>query len=44
MSEKYYILRLDDPAKPGFCTFDKMYVGTEETILQVASNLEKAER
>ena len=30
MSEKYYILRLDDPAKPGFCTFDKMYVGTEE--------------
>lgn len=41
MSEKYYILRLDDPATPGFCTFDKMYVGTEETILQVASNLEK---
>ena len=41
MSEKYYILRLDDPAKPGFCSFDKMYVGIEEAVLSVANNLEK---
>ena len=41
MSEKYYILDLDDPATPGFCSFNKMYVGTEGTINMVANNLEK---
>ena len=42
MSEKYYVLMLTDPATPGFCSFNKMYVGTEETINTVANNLEKA--
>ena len=42
MGEKYYMLKLDDPATPGFCSFNKLYVGTEETINTVANNLEKA--
>lgn len=42
MSEQYYIFQLDDPATPGFCSFNKMYVGTEETLNIVASNLEKS--
>lgn len=42
MGEKYYMLNLDDPATPGFCSFNKLYVGTEETINTVANNLEKA--
>lgn len=41
MSDTYYVLKLDDPAKPGFCSFDKIYIGTEETINIVANNLEK---
>ena len=41
MAENYYIFRLDDPAKPGFCSFDKMYVGTKTTLNIVTNNLEK---
>ena len=41
MDEKYYIFQLDDPACPGFCSFNKLYVGTEATLNTVASNLEK---
>lgn len=44
MSETYYVLNLDDPAIPGFCSFNKMYVGTEETINKVADNLEKSKQ
>lgn len=39
--DKYYIFHLDEPAAPGFCSFDKMYVGTEKEMMTVASNLEK---
>lgn len=42
MADKYYVLNLDDPATPGFCSFNKLYVGTEETISMVMNNLEKA--
>lgn len=42
LSEKYYVFQLDDPATPGFCSFNKLYVGTEETLKAVASNLEKS--
>jgi len=41
MSNNYYILQLDDPATPGFCSFNKMYVGTEDTIKLVANKLEE---
>lgn len=41
MSEKYYIFQLDDPATPGFCSFNKLYVGTEADLMHVANNLEK---
>lgn len=41
--EKYYVLHLDDPAAPSFCSFDKIYIGTEKTIKTVADNLEKNE-
>lgn len=39
--EKFYMLHLDDTAAPGFCSFDKIYIGTEKTIKAVADNLEK---
>lgn len=41
MREKYFALRLYDPATPSFCTFDKTYIGTREDILKVVKNLEK---
>lgn len=41
MNEKYYVLYLDDPATPSFCSFDKLYVGTEADIKKVADNLAK---
>ena len=41
MVNDYYLLKLFDPATPGFCSFDKIYVGTEETIKIVADNLSK---
>ena len=41
LSKKYYVFQLDNPATPGFCSFNKLYVGTEETLKAVASNLEK---
>lgn len=41
MDEKYYVFQLDDPACPGFCSFNKIYVGTEATLNVVANNLEK---
>ena len=44
MSEKYYIFKLDEPGAPSFCSFDKIYVGTEKTIKQVARNLKKTKR
>ena len=43
MNEKHYIFQLDDPACPGFCSFNKMYVGTEETLNVVANNIDKEE-
>jgi len=40
MIEKFYLLNLTDPATPGFCSFNKMYVGTEKMINQVVDNFE----
>ncbi len=39
MSEQYYALYLDDPASPSFCSFSKLYVGSETDMLRVAVNL-----
>ncbi|MBE6701181.1 MAG: hypothetical protein E7582_04760 [Ruminococcaceae bacterium] len=40
MSDKYYILNLYDPATPGFCSFSKLYIGTQAEILKAIKNLE----
>lgn len=32
MTPKYYVLLLDDPGKPGFCSFDKPYFGTADDM------------
>lgn len=39
MKENYYVLYLDEPASPGFCSLDKMYVGTESDLKIVADNM-----
>ena len=38
--EQLYALHLWDAATPGFCSFDKMYIGTEEDIIAVAKAME----
>ena len=32
MNTKYYTLLLDDPGKPGFCSFDKPYFGSADNM------------
>lgn len=32
MPKLHYVFYLDDPATPSFCSFDKLYVGTQGTI------------
>lgn len=41
ITDTYYIFSLDEPAMPGFCSFDKMYVGTEKALRKVAENMTK---
>ena len=41
MSENYFLLNLDDPAVPGYCSFSKTYLGTQEDLTIVANRLEK---
>ncbi len=43
MSEKYYALKLDDPALPGFVSGDKLYFGTKKDLLNYADRLEKSD-
>ena len=44
MADKYYILRLWDHAMPGFVSFDKIYVGTEEEIRTAIASMKKSEK
>ena len=39
MTDQYYMLRLDDPAVPAFCSFAKMYVDTLDDIQFVMHRL-----
>ena len=41
LNDAYYAFCLDDPAVPAFCSFSKLYFGTEADLLEVAGNLEK---
>lgn len=43
MMDKYYALKLWDPATPGFCSFSKLYIGTEEEIKTVVARMKAAE-
>ena len=43
MTDKYYALKLWDPATPGFCSFSKVYIGTEEELKTVVARMKKAE-
>ena len=36
MSKQYYVLKLFEPATPGFCSSDKIYIGTEDELRAVA--------
>ena len=42
MAKEYYALYLDDPAKPGFCSCDKLYIGTENELRTVVKRMKKA--
>lgn len=39
---EYYILRLWDCATPSFCSFDKVYVGTEADIRKAIASMKRA--
>lgn len=39
MDKRYYALRLNEPAAPAFCSFDRMYIGTLEEISMVMERL-----
>lgn len=39
---EYYILRLWDCATPSFCSFDKIYVGTEADIRKAIASMKRA--
>jgi len=39
MSDQYYALYLDDYATPAFCSFDKLFIGTQSEILAVADRM-----
>ena len=41
MAEQYFNLNLYDPAVPAFCSFDKMYVGTEENSIPFYEGMNK---
>ena len=41
MGGEYYALYLDDPATPSFCSFSKLYVGTQDALMRVADNLKQ---
>ncbi len=41
MNNQYYMLYLDEPAEPSFCSFAKQYFGTIEDIGLVMCELEK---
>lgn len=41
-SNQYYILRLWDCATPSFCSFDKVYVGTEADIRKAIVSMKRA--
>ena len=41
VNDAFYAFCLDDPAVPAFCSFSKLYFGTEADLLEVAGNLEK---
>lgn len=43
-SEQYYALQLWDASVPGFCSLDKMYIGTEDDIKAVAKMMAAKER
>lgn len=43
MTDNYYALKLWDPATPGFCSFSKVYIGTEEELKTVVARMKKAE-
>lgn len=38
--EMHYVLKLWEPAAPAFCSFDILYVGSKQDILQAALNME----
>lgn len=38
---EYYILRLWDCATPSFCSFDKVYVGTEADIRKAIASMKR---
>ncbi len=42
-NEQYFALHLWDASMPGICSFDKMYIGTEEDIKRVAQALKDGE-
>lgn len=42
-NDQYYALHLWDASIPGFCSLDKMYIGTEEDIKSVAKIMEEEE-
>lgn len=42
MTDRYYALKLWDPATPGFCSFSKVYFGTEEELKTVVARMKKA--
>lgn len=37
----HYVIKLWEPAVPSFCSFDKLYVGSKQDILQAALNMER---
>lgn len=39
MSDQYYALYLDDYASPAFCSFDKLFIGTQAEILEVVARM-----
>lgn len=44
MNKEYYILHLEEPALPGFVSGEKIYVGTEAELRNVATNMENKEQ
>ena len=41
LNDEYYAICLDDPAVPAFCSFPKLYIGSEEDLLTLAANLDR---